>query len=218
MSVTQSLINRVTLLENNNKTLKEEISTLKYQIKNLTEKKEYFQKPLNNFFSDSFIIKTNEAKNRMLKFLNDDTIKYTVLIYRGTRDGDNAYNFHQKCDGKAPTLTLIRALKNQIFGGYTEAAWDSLSRHSKSDENAFIFSITNNIKLKTKNKDESIECNSDYGPVFGFGGDLTIVNKFLIYASNMWTECKTYKDFTCSITNGYRNFNVEELEVYLIVN
>ena len=68
MSVTQSLINRVTLLENNNKTLKEEISTLKYQIKNLTEKKEYFQKPLNNFFSDSFIIKANEAKNRMLKF------------------------------------------------------------------------------------------------------------------------------------------------------
>ena len=46
-----------------------------------------------------------------------------VLIYRASRDGWAAYNFHQRCDFKGPTVTVARC-GNHIFGGYTEAEWE----------------------------------------------------------------------------------------------
>ena len=140
------------------------------------------------------------------------------LLYRGTRDGDLAKNFHEKCDNKGPTLTLCKEKsENIIFGGYTEAEWDSQERHPKYDENAFIFSLTYNKKFVSKNYQNSIGCNKDTGPVFGFGGDLTIWSKFLSSdANNMWREQKTYLDKNYETTGGKKNFKLKELEVYLI--
>ena len=40
------------------------------------------------------------------------------LLYRGTRDGMNSKNFHEKCDEKGPTITLFRNDKGNLFGGY----------------------------------------------------------------------------------------------------
>ena len=41
------------------------------------------------------------------------------LLYRGTRDGFGASNFHSKCDGRNNTLTLLKAKESSyIFGGY----------------------------------------------------------------------------------------------------
>lgn len=46
------------------------------------------------------------------------------LLYRASVDGFSAKNFHSKCDGHKPTLTLIREnCNNFIFGGFTSAAW-----------------------------------------------------------------------------------------------
>ena len=174
-----------------------------------------YSKIIYNFLNDSNILTAQKDKEKMLDFLNKK-FKSFELIYRGTRDGDSAKNFHQKCDNRGPTLTLCKEKDGKIFGGYTEANWDSDNRHEKSDKEAFIFSITNNKKIKTKNNENSIECNKDYGPVFGFGGDLTIVDNFLEKGSNMWTEQKTYFDKKYEITNGERCFVLEELEVYLI--
>ena len=150
----------------------------------------------------------------MLNFLNKK-IENSELIYRGTRDGDLAKNFHEKCDNKGPTLVLCKDKNEQIFGGFTTAEWDSNQRHS--DKNAFIFSITNNKKFESRNFENSIECNKDLGPVFGFGGDLTIYSKFLSSnQSNMWSEQKTYFDKRYDTTNNKKSFCLNELEVYLI--
>ena len=66
---------------------------------------------------------------------------------RGTEDGDLAKDFHRNCDGKAPTIISCKDTKNQIFGGYTEAEWDSENRHKKRDRNSFIFSVTQILNL-----------------------------------------------------------------------
>ena len=106
---------------------------------------------------------------------------------------------------------------NNIFGGYTEAEWDSKNSHPKYDGNAFIFSITSNIKITSKKYETSIECTPGFGPIFGFGGDLTINNKFFSSSSNnMWSEQKTYFDKEYTIVKGEKNFKLNELEVYLI--
>ena len=45
------------------------------------------------------------------------------LCWRASRDGWAASQFHSLCDGKGPTLTIIRVDNKYIFGGYTAASW-----------------------------------------------------------------------------------------------
>ena len=46
------------------------------------------------------------------------------LLYRGTRDGFRASDFHQKCDNKGETVVVINSNGN-LFGGYTPNSWKS---------------------------------------------------------------------------------------------
>ena len=198
--------------------LEKENLELKLKVKELTERLDQLSNPNKNknFFKDSLILTTEEYKEKMLNFL-DEKIEGTELIYRGTRDGDLAKTFHEKCDNKGPTIVLCKEISGQIFGGFTKAEWDSKPQHPKADKDAFIFSITNNKKFISKNIENSIECNPRLGPVFGFGGDLTIYDKFLSSSSsNMWSLQKNYLDYKYDTTNNKKSFTLKELEVYLV--
>jgi hypothetical protein len=48
-----------------------------------------------------------------------------TLLYRGSRDGFAASNFHGKCDGHSNTISLIETTNGYIFGGFTPVAWES---------------------------------------------------------------------------------------------
>ena len=52
------------------------------------------------------------------------------LIYRASRDGWTAVDFHARCDYKGPTVTVITSGKT-IFGGYTEQQWKHVGKHLK---------------------------------------------------------------------------------------
>jgi hypothetical protein len=45
--------------------------------------------------------------------------KRLALLWRGSRDGFRAGDCHGRCDGHAPTLTLIQDTEGNIFGGFT---------------------------------------------------------------------------------------------------
>ena len=47
---------------------------------------------------------------------------YWNRCYRATVNGWSSYTFHSNCDGKGPTVTIIRVGK-YIFGGYTSLSW-----------------------------------------------------------------------------------------------
>jgi len=64
------------------------------------------------------------------------------LQYRASRDGFGAKEFHRKYDGISNTLTVIKSEHGNIFGRFTEKAWDS-SNQFYSDPKAFIFSLDN---------------------------------------------------------------------------
>ncbi|XP_071079866.1 interferon-induced protein 44-like [Haliotis cracherodii] len=49
--------------------------------------------------------------------------KEFTLLYQATRDGCSASVFHQKCNGKGPTVTLLYNTAGYVFGGYTSIAW-----------------------------------------------------------------------------------------------
>ena len=48
------------------------------------------------------------------------------VCWRATRDGWAATTFHVGCDGKIPTLIIVKVVKNSknlIFGGYSMVTW-----------------------------------------------------------------------------------------------
>ena len=47
-----------------------------------------------------------------------------VRCWRAKTDGWAAFTFHSNCDGKGPTVTVIK-IGNYIFGGYTDVSWSS---------------------------------------------------------------------------------------------
>jgi hypothetical protein len=66
------------------------------------------------------------------------------LLYRGTRDGFGASNFHAKCDEQSNTLVIILSTEGYIFGGFSPTAWDSTSSHKAYNTGkSFLFRLKN---------------------------------------------------------------------------
>ena len=81
-----------------------------------------------SFFKDSVIL-SSDQRQILVNWLKEswtiinDSVK---LLYRASRDGWAASNFHSCCDSKGPTVTVIKS-GNYIFGGYTDQSWDGKS-------------------------------------------------------------------------------------------
>ena len=79
-------------------------------------------------FKDSVILSSDQSLTLMnwLKETRVITNDSDKLLYRASRDGWTASNFHSCCDSKGPTVTVIKSA-NYIFGGYTDRSWDCRS-------------------------------------------------------------------------------------------
>ena len=94
------------------------------------------------------------------------------LKYRASRDGFKSTDFHTKCNGTANTFTVIKTTSGNIFGGFTEKAWNSNNQWI-GDPKAMIFSLVNKenkpFKASCSNQDENaICCFKDLGTTFGY--------------------------------------------------
>jgi hypothetical protein len=145
-----------------------------------------------------------------------------TLLYRGTRDGFRARDFHSKCDNHSNTLTILKASgTSYIFGGFTSSDWDGTNEW-KTDPSAFLFSLTNKNNLPCKmrqiNLNYSINCNSAYGPIFGEYHDLHIcdnANTRLGCYSNLGHTYQHPKPSKGgSYLAGSQYFQLSEIEVF----
>jgi hypothetical protein len=144
-----------------------------------------------------------------------------TLLYRGTRDGFGAVNFHAKCDGHPNTLTILKAHgSSYIFGGFNSIPWDNSSGW-KSDPNAFLFSLTNKdnqpCKIRQIKTSCSIYCHSGVGPIFG-NNDITIYNNANTTACSISNLGQSYQHPQPSqgqlFLAGSHPFQLSEIEVY----
>lgn len=154
-------------------------------------------------------------------WINPETsFKYT-LLYQGSRDGDSAKTFHDLCDNKGPTVSIIQTQQNWIFGGYTKQSWSSNPKSSiweyQTSKEAFLFSLNNTQKYSIVNSNYAIFCQKTKGPTFGHGFDLEI--------SDNCFRSKSYCKFPSNygkneqeneFNGGESNFIVKEIEVYLV--
>jgi hypothetical protein len=163
--------------------------------------------------------------------------KQISLLWRGSRDGFEAKEFHGRCDGHANTVTVILDTKGNIFGAFTPSEWESRVWNGKQgDENnckkaddsqkSFVFTLNNphniparKFALKAEGKWRAIWCDSRWGPNFANG------------AIRVSDECNTNIDSRTYLGDSYTNdtgldkpivftgsqkFQVTEIEVFEI--
>ncbi len=70
-------------------------------------------------------------------------IQKKILLYRATRSGFEAQEFHARCDSKPNTITIIKNNLNYAFGGYTPSPWNSSGGYINGPIE-FLFSLRRN--------------------------------------------------------------------------
>ena len=169
--------------------------------------------------------KKEKEKNQQKITITKDNISFK-LVYRASRDGDSAEEFHKRCDDIGPNITLIITDKNVKFGGFTVKNWSepkesetkgNSEEGKKKDKDSFCFSLTN---LKTfqyeEEKDRAIFCFENLGPAFS--------KKIFSVNDNMLTEggCFIKEEIKNlekddDISGIEENFNIKDLEVFEII-
>jgi len=187
-------------------------------------------------------IKTNDIGNILkesgrekefnMKLIEWSGYKKIELIYRGSRDGTLSKNFHEKCDNKGPTITLIKNEKGNIFGGFSSISWTS-QNNNKQAPNSFLFSLTNiyginptKFQLKNNNDSSAIYDYSNKGATFGKGSDLYVSNDFNNKNNSYSKFPSSYEDsigkgksiFTGDTNNNNEKIKIKEIEVFKLYN
>jgi hypothetical protein len=155
--------------------------------------------------------------------------KHFKMLWRGSRDGFGAQEFHRRCDGHANTLTVILDTKGNIFGGFTPVEWESnhLGKNKADDSlKSFLFTLKNphnvparRFALKVEQKDLAINCSSKFGP--RFNGIAVFDNCNENSKSNIylgWTYVNDTGLDAKVVFTGSQYFQVKEIEVFEITD
>jgi len=174
---------------------------------------------------DSVLI-TNDEKKLLLQWIPDNLKnKKLVLIFRASRDGYTAQEFHNKCDTKAPTIVIIHSNHDHVFGGFTPISWDSTSNYKAEDtKSSFLFLLRSQkgdalskFGLKASDTTNHIHCSAANGPTFGSGHDINIVDNCNTNngsCSNFGTSYDHQNDQN-KLAGAY-NFTVKDYEVFVV--
>jgi hypothetical protein len=157
------------------------------------------------------------------------------LLYRGSRDGFDSVNFHNRVDGHSHTIILIETTKGYIFGSYIVCCWDS-SNSWKGDNSvqSFIFTLKNphnlsphKFPLKAEMKGYAMWCFPTTCMIW-IGNTAAIcisdgcnVNNKSCTAT--WDiQSASYANDTgldgCTLFTGEKNFTVKELEIFELID
>eukprot|EP00833_Pecoramyces_ruminatium_P009282 jgi/Orpsp1_1/1183314/evm.model.c7180000084667.3 len=221
---------KINKLENENELAKEKINKLENENEELMKELEKANEKLGRFekivevfqFSVNHKIFENEKevefiKNRLLQIPGYETKKVTLkLIYRLSNNGPSISDFHKICDNIPNNLTLVKTIKGERFGGFTQQPWTS-SNTDKKDDNAFCFSLS---KKKIYNIIKGLDAIGDYntyGPIFR--KDIFYISKETLNIGYCENNNRNYsgEEKLYEINGGENKFTVHEFEFYQVL-
>jgi len=183
-------------------------------------------KILRHVFKESSIINQEVINSDLINCLPN--IKSAALLYKVSVDGAEAKVFHEKCDNRGPTLTLVKLDDNHIFGGYNPLSWINEFMYNQTQE-SFLFSISDGkyrkplkCPIKKSMTAFAIKQNQiEYSPGFGETdkADLFIAYKNLKNSySNLGHVYKCPEGFNELefFAGRPNNWNIVEVEVYAV--
>ena len=198
--------------ENENNKNNFELDEKNIEENNPSEDSKEYEKFNNGILKD--IIKEQEEIELVVNKISEKYPGSTYrLLYKGSRDGDGANDFHSKCDEAEKTLIIVEDNYGNRFGGFTTQDWGGQYLQKKDDE-AFIFSIDKKKVYDVIPNQNAIGCYPNFGPVF-FGCQIRIYDNFLTKGGTTYKKGLNYyttEDF--ELTNGNQNFGVRDIEVY----
>lgn len=165
---------------------------------------------------------TTEQKRKVVEWI---PWKRFTLLYKMERDGFSLHDFHDKCDHKGPTLTVVKSSNHSLFGGYLSRPWDSSGGY-KEDPEAFVFTLKNPHDIPpTQYLINPTDVQRAYfgGPTwcaaFGYG-DLRIQGDSHTKNSAYSFFPKSYVDTTGKGNKTFAGedyFSIVDLEVYEVI-
>ena len=162
--------------ENENNKNNFELDEKNIEENNPSEDSKEYEKFNNGILKD--IIKEQEEIELVVNKISEKYPGSTYrLLYKGSRDGDGANDFHSKCDEAEKTLIIVEDNYGNRFGGFTTQDWGGQYLQKKDDE-AFIFSIDKKKVYDVIPNQNAIGCYPNFGPVF-FGCQIRIILYFL---------------------------------------
>jgi hypothetical protein len=174
-------------------------------------------------FNFESAILSNESIVELINLCKFPLYQQWKLIYRATRDGFGASDFHSKCAKYQNSLVIIKSTSGNVFGGYTQQSWSGKFEY-KADQNAFLFSFINELNkkviIKCTDPFSAINATSKFGPTFGRGHDLHICSNSNIRNSSYSDLRHSYKhsiyvfDEEKYFLVGSENFMSTDIEVF----
>jgi hypothetical protein len=152
------------------------------------------------------------------------------LLWRGSRDGFAASEFHRRCDNQGATITVVKSASGHVFGGVTAAPWTSAGEWVYSTR-AFLYGIRTAgspaipvIFRATGNVDNALKDLAELGPTFGGGIGLYIATNANATADSSSHLGLTYTGHgitygtkpSKSYFAGSHEFKVAEVEVFKV--
>jgi hypothetical protein len=130
------------------------------------------------------------------------------LLYRGSCDSMTPEAFHDKCDGKGPTLVLVAGQSEEqpvcVFGGYAGKSWERGPESGLAmcidAPDSFLFTVLNPfgdgiVKMAVSESSGytgcAMKCRAGRGPWFGYDGFAVWNASDSPTAVFDWTSCCT---------------------------
>ena len=143
------------------------------------------------YFGNSKTLRTPAHQKMVIKFVRDQYPQARFeRIYDANTHGWKAENFHDCCDFKGWTLTIVQTTDDFIFGGFTTAEWESPTSWppiSKPSSTSFLFSVNEGTKDPlTEEKRDAIGCYGGLCAMFGTGGMELVIYPDSINNTKSW--------------------------------
>jgi len=153
------------------------------------------------------------------------------LLYKWTIDEKTKAAWHHACDGKGPTVTIVRTKDGHVFGGYNPLAWwvprNNGDSEFKESKESFIFSLTDGkgrqaYQCLPYNYCQYAICSFDSNNGLGWGGGLDLyINPEATVGSysnlnNTYKLPQGFVDGRTWLAGSYNNWQIIEIETYSV--
>jgi len=174
-------------------------------------------------FPNSLIL-SHDEQVLLNKWIGNVQQKWSAC-YIKSRDGASSTTFHNNCNFKGPSVTVIKLSNGNVFGGYNSGSWSSAGAYSGYG-GVFLFSVTNHLKFPLGNDySNSVYSAGGYGPTFGGGHDIFVnASMNLGYCYFPYSFCSngitktpsnSYSQLLCGL-NTMTAADIVELEVWIL--
>ena len=194
-------------IEKNNLDIEKRLSILEKKFEN--ESNQIIEKK-NSPILESNII-NEEDKKIILNWIPNRLIS-TELIFDTSRDGDSIDSFKNKCEGKCPTLVIVKTNTGIIFGGYATSAWRE--KGPITDYNSFVFSLDPPKKYNLSSPPSALYGYRYNDIILQFGTCYFRIASGCTGNNNNIVSISSYENGLINVIGGDGKFIVSRMEIF----